>query len=262
MTDPRRPPEPRAAWRALPVGIWAMGFGSLFMDASSEMIHSLLPSFMVSVLGVSVLTVGFIEGIAEAIAAVLKVFSGTLSDYLGKRKALMVLGYGLAALTKPVFPLATAIGWVAGARFVDRIGKGIRGAPRDALVADITEPRLRGSAYGLRQALDSGGALIGPLLAVAFMLLLHDDIRAVMWIAVLPAVVSVALLVVYVREPETARGGEARPPLSLRDVQHLPRRTGWWCCSVPCSPWRASARPFWSCAPRTWACNSPTCRSS
>ncbi len=224
MTEPRHPPESQAAWRALPVGIWAMGFGSLFMDASSEMIHSLLPVFMVSVLGVSMVTVGFIEGIAEAIAAVLKVFSGTLSDFLGRRKVLMVLGYGLAALTKPVFPLANAIGWVAAARFVDRVGKGIRGAPRDALIADITAARLRGAAYGLRQALDSVGALIGPLLAVVFMLWLDDDIRAVMWIAVLPAVVSVALLVVYVREPETARGGEARPPLSLRDAQRLPRR--------------------------------------
>ena len=223
MTDPRRPAEPRAAWRALPVGIWAMGFGSLFMDASSEMIHSLLPVFMVSVLGVSMVTVGFIEGVAEAIAAVLKVFSGTLSDYLGKRKALMVLGYGLAALTKPVFPLATAIGWVAGARFVDRVGKGIRGAPRDALIADITEPKLRGAAYGLRQGLDSVGALIGPLLAIAFMLLLHDDIRAVMWIAVFPAIISVALLVIYVREPETGRA-EARPPLTLGHAKRLTLR--------------------------------------
>ena len=200
-----------------------MGFGSLFMDASSEMIHSLLPVFMVSVLGVSMVTVGFIEGVAEAIAAVLKVFSGTLSDYLGRRKALMVLGYGLAALTKPVFPLATAIGWVAGARFVDRIGKGIRGAPRDAFIADITEPKLRGAAYGLRQALDSVGALIGPLLAIVFMLLLHDDIRAVMWIAVFPAIISVALLVIYVREPETGRA-EARPPLTLGHAKRLPLR--------------------------------------
>lgn len=149
-----------------------MGFGSLFMDVSSEMIHSLLPVFMVTVLGVSMVTIGLIEGVAEATAAILKVFSGTLSDYLGKRKMLMVLGYGLAAFTKPVFPLANSIGWVATARFVDRIGKGIRGAPRDALVADITPPHLRGAAYGLRQALDSVGALVGPLLAVVFMIFL------------------------------------------------------------------------------------------
>ncbi|MDV3238022.1 MAG: MFS transporter, partial [Gammaproteobacteria bacterium] len=177
--------------RALPAGIWALGFGSLFMDVSSEMIHSLLPVFMVTTLGVSMMTVGVIEGIAEATAAILKVFSGALSDWLGKRKFLMILGYGLAALTKPIFPLATSIGWVATARFIDRIGKGIRGAPRDALVADITPRSLRGGAYGLRQALDSVGALLGPLLAVLFMLWFADDIRAVMWVAVVPAFIAV-----------------------------------------------------------------------
>jgi len=132
-------------WRALPTGIWALGFGSLFMDISSEMIHSLLPVFMVTVLGASMVTVGVIEGIAEATAAILKVFSGALSDYLGKRKFLMILGYGLAAFTKPIFPLASSIGWVFTARFVDRIGKGIRGAPRDALIADISPAPLRGA---------------------------------------------------------------------------------------------------------------------
>lgn len=214
-----------APWRALPLGIWAMGFASLLMDASSEMIHSLLPVFMVSVLGVSMVTVGVIEGIAEATAAILKVFSGTLSDYLGKRKMLMVLGYGLAAFTKPVFPLASSIGWVFTARFIDRIGKGIRGAPRDALIADITQPRLRGAAYGLRQALDSVGALIGPLLAVVFMMLFADDIRAVMWVAVIPAFISVALLIAYVREPEgAAPGGAAGAPLTLAAAKRLPLR--------------------------------------
>src|SRR5512145_784946 len=193
----RTPPLPgrSAPWRALPLGIWAMGFSSLFMDISSEMIHSLLPIFMVSVLGVSMVTLGFIEGIAEAAAAILKVFSGSLSDYLRKRKTLMVIGYGLSALTKPVFPLAQSIGWVFTARFVDRIGKGIRGAPRDALIADIAPPHLRGAAYGLRQALDSVGALMGPLLAVALMVLLADDIRAVMWLAIIPAFIAVALLI-------------------------------------------------------------------
>ncbi|HUX89722.1 MAG TPA: MFS transporter [Gallionellaceae bacterium] len=224
----RTPPSPNntpARWRALPLGIWAMGFASLFMDVSSEMIHSLLPVFMVSVLGVSMVTVGFIEGIAEATAAILKVFSGTLSDYLGKRKMLMVLGYGLAALTKPVFPLVNSIGWVFTARFMDRIGKGIRGAPRDALIADITQPSLRGAAYGLRQALDSVGALLGPLLAVAFMMLFADNIRAVMWVAVIPAFISVALLIVYVREPEgAAPAGAARAPLTLADAKRLPLR--------------------------------------
>src|SRR5574340_1011881 len=213
------------AWRTLPAGIWALGFGSLFMDASSEMIHSLLPIFMVTTLGASMVTVGVIEGIAEATAAILKVFSGTLSDYLGKRKFLMILGYGLAAVTKPIFPLAASIGWVFTARFVDRVGKGIRGAPRDALVADITPAQLRGAAYGLRQGLDSVGALIGPLLAVAFMIWLADDIRAVMWIAVVPAFIAVALLAIYVREPESGRaGGHVQAPLTLADARLLPLR--------------------------------------
>ncbi len=212
-------------WRALPAGIWALGFGSLFMDVSSEMIHSLLPIFMVTTLGASMVTVGVIEGIAEATAAVLKVFSGALSDYLGKRKFLMILGYGLAAFTKPIFPLAASIGWVFTARFVDRIGKGIRGAPRDALVADITPEQLRGAAYGLRQALDSVGALLGPLLAVVFMIRLADDIRAVMWVAVVPAFIAVALLMIYVREPESAHGpGHIKAPLTLADTKRLPLR--------------------------------------
>lgn len=195
------------------------------MDTSSELIHSLLPVFMVNVLGASMVTVGLIEGMAEATASIMKVFSGALSDYLGKRKLLVVLGYALAAFTKPVFPLATSVGWVFAARFVDRVGKGIRGAPRDALVADITPPQLRGAAYGLRQALDSVGALVGPLLAVAFMIWLANDIRTVLWIAVVPAFIAVALLVFYVREP--ARAGEdtpARVPLTTAAIRRLPVR--------------------------------------
>lgn len=215
------------SFRSLPAGIWALGFGSLFMDVSSEMIHSLLPIFMVTTLGVSMTTVGLIEGIAEATAAVMKVFSGTLSDYLGKRKFLMILGYGLSSLTKPIFPLASTIGWVFAARFVDRIGKGIRGAPRDALVADITPVQLRGAAYGLRQALDSVGALVGPLLAVAFMMLLHEEIRSVMWVAAAPAFIAVTLLMLYVREPENPGvSRQAKAPLSLSDARRL--SVGYW----------------------------------
>lgn len=210
-------------WRALPAGIWALGFGSLFMDVSSELIHSLLPVFMVSFLGASMITVGIIEGVAESTAAVMKVFSGALSDYLGKRKFLLVLGYALAAFTKPIFPLATSVNWVFAARFVDRIGKGIRGAPRDALVADITPPQMRGAAYGLRQALDSVGALIGPLLAMALMIWFANNIRAVMWIAVAPAFIAVALLMIYVREPERAnRDAQAKSPLTIADSKRLP----------------------------------------
>ncbi len=213
------------SWRALPPGIWALGFGSLFMDASSELIHSVLPVFMVTTLGASMVTVGVIEGIAEATAAVMKVFSGALSDYLRKRKALLVLGYGLAAFTKPVFPLANSLGWVFAARFIDRVGKGIRGAPRDALVADITPPQMRGAAYGLRQALDSVGAVIGPVLAVALMIWLANDLRSVMWFAVIPAFITVILLLVYVRDPDHAPGdARVRKPFTLADARRLPLR--------------------------------------
>lgn len=213
--------------RRLPAGIWVLGLASLCMDASSELIHSLLPVFMGTVLGVSMLTIGIIEGVAEATASVTKVFSGAISDYLKRRKTLVVIGYGLAAITKFVFPLATSIGWVFGARFVDRIGKGIRGAPRDALIADITPPEQRGAAYGLRQALDSVGAFLGPLLALVLMIWLASDIRAVMWFAVLPAMMAVALLVFFLREPggvSEQRG--PRTPLRLGDARRL--RFDYW----------------------------------
>ena len=223
--SPQSPSSTPAAWRALPAGIWALGFGSLFMDISSELIHSLLPVFMVTALGASMVTVGIIEGVAEATAAVMKVFSGALSDYLGKRKFLLVLGYALGAFTKPIFPLATSVSWVFAARFIDRVGKGIRGAPRDALVADFTPPQMRGAAYGLRQALDSVGALTGPLLAVALMIWFANDIRTVMWFAVVPAFITVALLLVYVREPERANAnGPAKTPLTVADARRLPLR--------------------------------------
>ena len=197
----------------------------MLMDISSELIHSLLPVFMTTVIGASMATIGLLEGVAEGTAAITKVFSGAISDYLGKRKLLAVLGYGLGAITKPIFPLAATIGWVFAARFTDRVGKGIRGAPRDALVADIAPPELRGAAYGLRQSLDAVGAFLGPLLAVAFMAWLANDIRTVLWVAVVPAFLAVALLVVGVREPERAEVRCAvRRPLLLTDAKRLPFR--------------------------------------
>jgi len=212
--------------RVLPPGVWALGLTAMFMDMSSELVHSLLPVYMASVMGASMVTIGFLEGIAEATAAITKIFSGALSDYLGKRKFLVVLGYGLGAITKPVFPLAPSISWLFGARFTDRVGKGIRGAPRDALVADITPPELRGAAYGLRQSLDSVGAFLGPLLAITFMALWANDIKAVLWVAVLPAVISVAL-VLTVREPETDQNQSAKgSPISFSSVNRLER--GYW----------------------------------
>jgi MFS family permease len=208
--------------RAIPRGVWALGLVSLFMDTSSELIHSLLPIFLVSALGASMTFVGLIEGVAEATALIAKIFSGALSDYLGRRKALTVLGYGLAAVTKPLFPLAGSVGMVLTARFIDRIGKGIRGAPRDALVADLSPPHVRGASFGLRQSLDTIGAFAGPIVAIVAMGLLANDIRAVFWIAVIPAILSVAILVVFVNEPDRrADAGARRVPLRLADIKTL-----------------------------------------
>ncbi len=212
----------RPVWRRIPAGIWAIGFTSLFMDISSEMIHALLPVYMVGAMGASMALVGVIEGVAESIAAITKVFSGTLSDWLGRRKRLAVIGYGLAALTKPIFPLADSIGWLMAARFIDRIGKGIRGAPRDALVADIAPPDLRGASFGLRQSLDTVGAFVGPLLAIALMALSSDNIRLIFWIAVIPAFMCVAVLILAVKEPETTRSARpAKPPFSRSELGRL-----------------------------------------
>ena len=186
----------------IPTGIWVLGFVSMLMDISSEMIHSLLPLFMVTTLGASAITVGLIEGLAESTALIVKVFSGVISDYLGKRKQLAVFGYALGALTKPLFAIAPTIGIVLTARLLDRVGKGIRGAPRDALVADIAPANLRGAAFGLRQSLDTVGAFLGPLLAVGLMLLWANDFQAVFWVAVIPGLMAVALLIFGVKEPE------------------------------------------------------------
>lgn len=217
--------------RQIPAGIWALGFVSMLADISSEMIHSLLPLFMVTVLGTSALTVGLIEGAAEATALIVKVFSGALSDYLGKRKALAVLGYGLSALTKPLFALATSAGIVMTARLVDRVGKGIRGAPRDALVADIAPAGLRGAAYGLRQSLDTVGAFVGPLLAVGLMLLWADDFRAVFWVAVIPGALAVLLLVLAVREPQGEPAAKRVNPIEWRNLKRL-ESAYWWVVGV------------------------------
>jgi MFS family permease len=221
----------RPARRRIPAGVWTLGFVSLLMDVSSELVHSLLPMFLVAVLGASTLAVGLIEGVAEATALVTKLLSGYLSDYFRNRKALAVLGYGLSAATKPVFALASSVGWVVVARFADRVGKGIRGAPRDALIADITPRAAHGVAYGLRQALDTVGAVLGPLLAVAAMLWLSDNFRAAFWFAVIPAFGAVALLAIGVREPEagSTRPKEAR--ISLADARRLPPAY-WWITAI------------------------------
>jgi len=214
----------------IPRGVWALGFVSLFMDASSELVHSLLPALFVS-LGISMATVGIIEGVAEATASITKMFSGALSDWLGKRKILAVIGYGLAAITKPLFPLAQSAEILFTARFIDRIGKGIRGAPRDALIADITPPSIRGAAYGLRQSLDAAGAFIGPLLAIALMALLSDNIGHVLWFALIPAVLCMAFLLFGVEEPDAvpaAKDKGGKHSLPLRHAEFARMSGSYW----------------------------------
>jgi len=219
---------PRAGTHSqIPRGIWMLGFVSMFMDISSEIIHSLLPMFLKTSLGASAMMVGLIEGVAEATTPIVKIFSGALSDYLRNRKWLAVIGYGMGALSKPLFALAPTAGFVLTARVADRIGKGVRGAPRDALVADITPPHLRGAAYGLRQSLDTVGAFLGPLLAVVLMLLWADNIRLVFWVAVIPGLIAVALLIFGIKEPAHHATAKRINPLKLDNLKKL-TRPYWW----------------------------------
>lgn len=215
----------------IPPGVWILGFVSMLMDISSEMIHSLLPMFMVTTLGASALMVGLIEGLAESTALIVKIFSGSLSDYLGKRKGLAVFGYALGALTKPLFALAPTAGIVLTARLLDRVGKGVRGAPRDALVADLTPPDIRGAAFGLRQSIDTIGAFLGPLLAVGLMLLWSNDFRAVFWVAVIPGLAAVALLAFGLREPAHIQTVKRANPIRRENLRRL-KGSYWWVVGV------------------------------
>lgn len=218
--------------KQIPAGVWVLGFVSMLMDISSEMIHALLPIYMVTVLGTSTLAVGIIEGIAEATAAITKVFSGALSDWLGRRKGLAVLGYGMAAFTKPIFPLAPSLSWLIAARFIDRVGKGVRGAPRDALVADLSSPEIRGASFGLRQSLDTIGAFVGPLLAILLMLWTANSFQTVFWIAVIPGFLAFGLIAFAVKEP--GRPADLRPvksPLSRVELARL-GIAYWWVVAI------------------------------
>lgn len=215
----------------IPKGVWVLGGVSLLMDVSSEMIHSLLPLFMATTLGASVIVIGIIEGVAEATALILKVFSGVISDYVGKRKGLALLGYGLGALSKPLFAIAPTSGVVFSARMIDRVGKGIRAAPRDALVADVTPPEIRGAAYGLRQSLDTIGAFLGPLLAVALMFLWDNDFQSIFWVAAIPAVLSIALLGFGLKEPRTAVVQKRTNPLRRENLKKL-STAYWWVVAI------------------------------
>ena len=215
----------------IPRAIWALGFVSLLMDISSELIHSLLPVFLATSLGVSAFAIGLIEGAAESTALIVKVFSGVISDWWGKRKPLAVLGYGLGALSKPLFAMAGGAGIVVAARLIDRVGKGIRGAPRDALVADIAPPEVRGAAFGLRQSLDTVGAFLGPLLAMGLMLLWANDFRAVFWVATIPAILAVALLFFGVQEPERKTDGKRVNSIRRENLARL-SGTYWWVVGI------------------------------
>lgn len=220
-----------AALRQIPAGIWVLGVVSMLMDIASEMAHSLLPLFLVTALGVSVFAVGLIEGLAESTALIVKVFSGALSDYLGKRKALAVLGYGLSALTKPLLAIAPGVGVVLVARLLDRVGKGVRDAPRDALVADIAPARMRGAAFGLRQSLDTVGAFLGPLLATGLMLLWANNFRAVFWLAAIPGTMSVMLLYLGLREPDRQRSRKRSNPIRRESLKRL-GASYWWVVGI------------------------------
>ena len=215
----------------IPSGVWVLGFVSMLMDISSEMIHSLLPLFMVTILGASTIAVGLVEGLAESLALVVKVFSGTLSDYLKKRKALAVFGYALGAFTKPLFALASGVDMVLTARLLDRVGKGVRGAPRDVLVAEIAPPHLRGAAFGLRQSLDTAGAFVGPLVAVGLMLIWANDFRAVFWVAVIPGLMAVVLLVFGVREPVRRQTETRTNPIRKENLRRLDS-VYWWVVGI------------------------------
>lgn len=219
------PGTPSVTKIAIPRTVWALGLVSLFMDLSSELVHALLPVFLVTTMGMSVTELGVLEGAAEATALIVKVFSGPLSDWLGRRKGLLLLGYGLAALTKPLFPLASTPAWVITARLLDRVGKGIRGAPRDALVADVAPPQIRGACFGLRQSMDTIGAFAGPLLAIVLMFWFADHVRTVLWFAVLPAFIAIGLIAFGIHESDQAP--ERRTfcsPLHWRALREFPAR--------------------------------------
>jgi MFS family permease len=206
---------------SIPKTIWILGFVSLLNDVSTEMIHSVLPMFLVATLGASVTIVGLIEGTAEAIGSILKVFSGALSDYIGHRKWLVFGGYALSTLLKPLYAIASSPLWVLTARLGDRIGKGIRVAPRDALMADCTDPENRGAAYGLRQSLDTVGAVIGPLAASALLFTSSQNFRLIFWTALAPAGLAVILLATGIREPKASQAKSPANPINMAALRGL-----------------------------------------
>lgn len=210
----------------LPRNVWILGLVSLLMDLSSEIYHALLPVFVTVTLGLPAVALGAIDGIAEATANMAKLVSGRLSDRNMRRKPWIMAGYGLAALSKPLFPIAAGAAELMGARFADRVGKGIRGSPRDAMIADETPPEIRGRAFGLRQSLDTAGALLAPAVAIGLMWLLMNDVRAVYWIAIVPAFLSFLLAWLALREPATKQPMSKPAPFfrGFRDLDRATRR--------------------------------------
>jgi MFS family permease len=196
--------------------VWVAGWVSFFMDVSSEMVYPLVPLFLSSTLGVSKSVVGLIEGIAEATASLLKLFSGVIADRFGKNKLLMGFGYGISTASRPILALASGWGMVFLARFTDRAGKGIRTAPRDAIIAASTPPGQLGLAFGFHRALDTAGAVVGPAVALAILAVWAADFRLVFWLSVVPGVLAVALIVWFIEADGRVRPAQAALAWSLR----------------------------------------------
>lgn len=211
----------------IPSTIWMLGLTSLFMDVSTEIVHSVMPIYLVTVLGASPMLVGAIDGVAEATASIMKVFSGALSDWVGRRKPLAIAGYGMAAITRPILPFASTVTEIFALRILDRIGKGVRVAPRDALVADHVRPEILGAAYGLRQGLDTIGALVGPIIAAIVLASSNNDFQWVFWVSCIPA--ALCVLIISLGVSEAARPADRpRPAFPLRPSQVRRLRGVFW----------------------------------
>lgn len=211
----------------VPALVWVLGRVSLLTDISSEMILAVLPVYLGTVMGVSMATIGLIEGIAEATAAVMRVFAGAIGDRLGRYKAIVVFGYGLSALSKIVFPFAGSPAPIFAARIIDRVGKGLRTSPRDAMIARATHPSILGRAFGIRQSLDTLGAVFGPLLAIVILGVTHNDFQLLFWIAVAPGVLAVIVLTRAAEEPNGGATPLQRIPLTRADLARL-GFAFWW----------------------------------
>jgi MFS family permease len=225
MTNPNNTTNTKASIRQLPRNVWAVGFTSMFMDVSSEMVLNILSLFLSNVLGVPTSIIGLIDGVAEATASILKLFSGWFSDKIGGRKWLAVIGYGISAVVKPFFFFANSWGLVAGVRWADRVGKGIRTAPRDALVADSVDAKMRGLAFGFHRAMDTAGAMLGILIAAGVvwltqkndLLLSRSTFQTIVLISMVPAFLAVLTLALGAKDV-VVKGQRTAPKISLKSM--------------------------------------------